>query len=560
LGVPWESARHSFWTSFQALLRGPAPPLGWPLGPFFQDAWIRGRVPRGTILVSAALHCLGFLIPYPALLPDSPEVREPFAEHYQLTWAGPVRDLAPLKVPAAGKPARPSPPGEPEKPLPRKGADAYHPRQFIISHPPKPNHPRQTLIQPDAPPAPPKILPPLPNIVQWSEMKQPERPRLKIDASQFRKHRAVTRRVEDVAAPEVTNQQRVEGPVNIAAGSSFNRKPALPIVPMSAPRASAPVGHDDPGAAPEVGPVLGGGDLGASRLIALSATPAPLAPNPEIPPGNLAARITITPEGLQSGVPGGSADGTAAGTGGSGGGPGSPGGTGGSGGSQPGTGGGGNGRTGPPGITISGGNPNAPAGHSGSGAGSGMPLGKPASPRNSTLPERPVPRIHAPEVSRTPRSLGDYAPGAPPEIILGPRRIYTLNVNMPNLNSATGSWVLQFAEFDEERARKSSTEAPPAIGNPFTDLVGPVPLRKVDPQYPPALRAARIEGKVVLYAIIRKDGTVDSIQIVRSLDPQLDRNAMDALARWVFRPAERLGSPVELEALVTIPFRAVAPL
>jgi TonB family protein len=64
---------------------------------------------------------------------------------------------------------------------------------------------------------------------------------------------------------------------------------------------------------------------------------------------------------------------------------------------------------------------------------------------------------------------------------------------------------------------------------------------------------------VILYAVIRKDGSVDSIQLVRGVDPELDNNAMVALAGWKFRPAEREGVPVDLVAIVRIPFRAVAP-
>ena len=86
-----------------------------------------------------------------------------------------------------------------------------------------------------------------------------------------------------------------------------------------------------------------------------------------------------------------------------------------------------------------------------------------------------------------------------------------------------------------------------------------MPIRKVDPKYPPALAEARIEGEVILYAIIRRDGSVDSIQLMRSVEPELDRNAMDALARWQFLPAERAGAAVELEAVVHIPFRIFRP-
>jgi len=65
---------------------------------------------------------------------------------------------------------------------------------------------------------------------------------------------------------------------------------------------------------------------------------------------------------------------------------------------------------------------------------------------------------------------------------------------------------------------------------------------------------------VVLYAVIRKDGTVDSIQLVRGVDPVLDANAIDALAQWKFRPAEKSGAPIDLEAVVHIPFRSRSPV
>jgi protein TonB len=78
----------------------------------------------------------------------------------------------------------------------------------------------------------------------------------------------------------------------------------------------------------------------------------------------------------------------------------------------------------------------------------------------------------------------------------------------------------------------------------------------VDPKYPPEFRNLHVDGEVVLYAIIRKDGSVDSIQLVHSVDPRLDANAMEALAQWRFRPAEKQGEPVDLEAVVHIPFRS----
>jgi protein TonB len=132
-----------------------------------------------------------------------------------------------------------------------------------------------------------------------------------------------------------------------------------------------------------------------------------------------------------------------------------------------------------------------------------------------------------------------------PEHVLKTKQFYTLFVNMPNLTSSAGSWVMNFAELDAD-----GEPAPRREG-----LAGPVPLRKVDPKYPPDMVNEHVEGEVLLYAIIRADGSVDSVQIVKGIEPELDRNAMQALSRWKFRPALRNNQPVELEALVRIPFR-----
>jgi protein TonB len=129
--------------------------------------------------------------------------------------------------------------------------------------------------------------------------------------------------------------------------------------------------------------------------------------------------------------------------------------------------------------------------------------------------------------------------------VLRTKQFYTLFVNMPNLTSSAGSWIMNFAELDSD-----GEPAPRREG-----LAGPVPLRKVDPKYPPDMVNEHVEGEVLLYAIIRADGSVDSVQIVKGIEPELDRNAMQALSRWKFRPALRNNQPVELEALVRIPFR-----
>jgi len=83
-------------------------------------------------------------------------------------------------------------------------------------------------------------------------------------------------------------------------------------------------------------------------------------------------------------------------------------------------------------------------------------------------------------------------------------------------------------------------------------------VSKSDPAYPGELIRDGIQGTVILTAIIRADGSVSDITVVKSLDPRLDQNAVQALSRWLFRPALKDGQAIDLEAVITVPFRTKA--
>lgn len=121
------------------------------------------------------------------------------------------------------------------------------------------------------------------------------------------------------------------------------------------------------------------------------------------------------------------------------------------------------------------------------------------------------------------------------------KRMYEMRLNMPNLNSTTGSWVMKFAELDG--------------GRKVGELLTPVLTEKSDPGYPLELIRANVHGMVTLYAVIHSDGKVGDIRVLNSPDERLDPYAAQALARWKFLPAVRAGKPVALEAVVVIPFR-----
>ncbi len=81
-------------------------------------------------------------------------------------------------------------------------------------------------------------------------------------------------------------------------------------------------------------------------------------------------------------------------------------------------------------------------------------------------------------------------------------------------------------------------------------------LHKVQPPYPALAKAARIEGNVVLKAIIDKEGNIQDLQLV-SGHPMLVPAAIEAVRQWKYKPYLLNGQPVEVETTVTVIFTLV---
>jgi TonB family protein len=82
----------------------------------------------------------------------------------------------------------------------------------------------------------------------------------------------------------------------------------------------------------------------------------------------------------------------------------------------------------------------------------------------------------------------------------------------------------------------------------------PVVVYRIEPEYSEEARKARHEGTVLLAAIIRKDGKVDVIRLLRKLGFGLDQNAIDALRQWRFRPAMKEGKAVDSNLNIEVTF------
>ena len=154
---------------------------------------------------------------------------------------------------------------------------------------------------------------------------------------------------------------------------------------------------------------------------------------------------------------------------------------------------------------------------------------------------------HIPRMSLPPPKVASVAsePNALDERVFRGRKYYTMALNTPNLTSAGGSWIFRFAE------RGAASKA--------GEVTAPIAVREVDPAYPADMIRENIQGVVILYAIIRTDGTVAEVKVLEGFDDRLDENARKALSSWHFVPGTRDGNPVDLEAVVRIPFRTRRP-
>jgi TonB family protein len=440
---------------------------------------------------------------------------------------------------------------------PSKGQPEYA-RQPIISVPPEPDNLHQTIV------TPPKIKltqdVPLPNIVAWSATPMPVSPVVKAPARTDLKLPALPTPVV-APPPEVHAAARpaplapqpaiVEPPPSIATASlrkfgdvNIARTEVVaptPQLPMEAQRTFAGAAEATLGSAatavvppPPAIETAGVADSG-SRLIALSIHPLPPSSTIEVPAGNRLGTFAATPEG-KPGAPGtpdvaGDPRASATGSGGGSDGGGNGGGT------------GSHASTLPSGLFVGAG-PNLPdsPGATAHGLSEGARGGSQSAFRDN-------PRLLAdatpPRVTGAPRhpAVPDDAPTDAEKQVFGIRRFYSMSLNMPNLNSGGGSWVIRFAELKESEAKGV--------------LMAPVATQKVDPAYPAELMRENVEGTVTLYAVIQSDGSVGDVRVLRSVDDRLDTYARTALSRWRFLPAVKNGTPVAVEAVVMIPFRAI---
>ncbi len=102
----------------------------------------------------------------------------------------------------------------------------------------------------------------------------------------------------------------------------------------------------------------------------------------------------------------------------------------------------------------------------------------------------------------------------------------------------------------EERERGDSVY--PAVPSGGTQ---PEVLTRTSPRYPSAARRARVDGLVLIRGIVRRDGTLSNLEILKDQPYGLGEAAREAVERWRFRPATYQGRPIEVYYTVTVNYR-----
>jgi TonB family protein len=591
--IQWPAGSRVFFSNLRDVLfprAGAQPPLSASPAPFWPDVFVNRPVAWRCMFTSALYHIFlivavwGLSVTWLQRAPV--KTRSPF-DNSKITYYS-VSEYLP-EIDTGSSPAAPAK----EE---RKGEPKYA-KQRIISIPRAPDNFRQTIVTPSQIKLPHDVN--LPNLVAWtpipspvpqaalmqspSELKLPQVP-VNVVAPppdpNLARMRPLNAPAADVVAPAPAadalrsksalpnlGAPEVVAPApSVASAKSNTRLPNLPDPSVVGPpvSAAAPLGTmnvarlDPTVAAPKL-PVapqhaasagsaggargghggaaaasvppapnvagVGNGKQAAGQLIALGLDPAAVNGPIAITNGSRSGQFAATPEGNPNapGTPDIKGGGTRENSG-------------------RGSNGGGSGRgSAPAGISV---------GRAPSQAGSGVVAqGDPANAASTNSATEPrmmasLERSRASDLAREgrfSRSTLD-APGKIEDKVFAGKRYYSMTLNMPNLTSAGGSWIIRFAELDDHSSKG--------------DLSAPQPTLKVDPAYPAELMRDRVEGTVTLFAVIHKDGTVGDVRVLRGVEHQLDENARQALSRWRFRPATRNGAAVELEAVVQIPFSA----
>lgn len=192
----------------------------------------------------------------------------------------------------------------------------------------------------------------------------------------------------------------------------------------------------------------------------------------------------------------------------------------------------------------------------------GLPLFRPlATPVSLGQPlgEPPTVRAHASGNTAAPSNPADNVVHVPTQI---PHGIPTAGDDVPPQIGASGPSGAPIMGDPHGVSNVFSTGPRPIMPTPPAAVVPPLRLshmsegdliHKVQPTYPALARSARIQGVVVLQAVISKQGAIENLKVLTG-HPLLVPAAIEAVRQWRYRPYVLNNEPVEVETQITVNF------
>lgn len=157
------------------------------------------------------------------------------------------------------------------------------------------------------------------------------------------------------------------------------------------------------------------------------------------------------------------------------------------------------------------------------------------------FPTKPPPTEKPPERTKPVKPLAIPVPVPSDETI-------DLSTLMPNDDY---EWVIDPSEIDLPPLEPID-DGPVFVGG---DVKAPKIVYQVPPKYPELVRKAGIHGRVVLEAVINKQGFVTDVKVIGSLNSLCDEAAMDAVRQWRFEPGTRNDVPLDVIYSLTVVFQ-----
>jgi TonB family protein len=118
--------------------------------------------------------------------------------------------------------------------------------------------------------------------------------------------------------------------------------------------------------------------------------------------------------------------------------------------------------------------------------------------------------------------------------------------------AATSAVALRIGVDQKSAADKSALSKSAPASVPASRMTANL-ITKITPVYPPEAKKARIQGKVILQAVIGKEGHVENLKVVSGPN-ELEQSAMDAVRQWVYKPYLVNGEPVDVTTKITVTY------